>query len=96
MLGEKIKSLRFSLKLNQSELAEKLCVSKQAVSNWENNNIQPSIDTLVKLSSFFGVTTDYLLGVEREKQALDIQNLTEEEIAHVQLIIDDIRKFRRL
>lgn len=96
MLGDTIKTLRFALKLNQSELADKLSVSKQTVSNWENNNIQPSIDTLIKLSRFFGVTTDYLLGVEREKQALDIQTLTVEEIEHVQHIIDDIRKLRQL
>lgn len=46
MFGDQIKALRQAAKLNQVQLAEKLNVSKQSVSNWENNNIMPSIDML--------------------------------------------------
>ena len=59
----------------QVSLAQKLSVTKQAVSNWENGNIQPSIDMLVRLADLFSVTTDYLLkGIEpappvRDKRA---------------------------
>ena len=62
MLHEQIKTLRAARGLNQVELAKKLNVSKQSISNWENNNIQPSIEVLVKLARFFSVSTDYLLG----------------------------------
>lgn len=44
MLGDRIKTLRTARNLSQVELARKLNVSKQSVSNWENNNILPSVD----------------------------------------------------
>ena len=53
MLNERIKQLRIGRGLSQVDLAEKLGVSKQSVSNWENDNIQPSIEMLVKISHFF-------------------------------------------
>ena len=62
MFATRIKYLRQSAGINQVQLAEKLGVSKQSISNWENDNIMPSIDMLVKIADFFAVTTDYLLG----------------------------------
>ncbi len=53
MLGDVIKKLRVSHNLNQVQLAEKLHVSKQTISNWENNNILPSIEMLIRISRFF-------------------------------------------
>ncbi len=44
MLNERIKELRVLYKMNQIEFGKKLGVTKQCVSNWENNNIQPSVD----------------------------------------------------
>ena len=62
MLGQRICELRTHLGWSQVELSRRLSVSKQTVSNWENENIQPSIEMLVRLSRLFGVTTDYLTG----------------------------------
>ena len=53
MLNEKIRKLRNALNISQVKLAEALGVSKQCVSNWENDNIQPSVDMLVKIAHFF-------------------------------------------
>ena len=64
MLNEKIKELRLSYKLNQVEMAKALGVSKQCVSNWENDNVLPSIEMLVKIAKFFNVSSDYLLGIK--------------------------------
>ena len=64
MFGEIIKKLRTAQSLNQVQLAAFLNVSKQTVSNWENNNILPSIEMLVKISQFFSVSTDYLLELD--------------------------------
>ena len=89
MLSVGIKELRMSLGLNQVEFAKKLCVTKQSVSNWENNNIQPSIDMLVRIANTFSVSTDYLLGLEK-KRTLDVSDLTDKQITHLQFIIDDI------
>lgn len=89
MLSEIIKNLRLAHNLNQVQLAQKLGVSKQTVSNWENNNIQPSIDMLVKIADTFSVSTDYLLG--RDSHAfIDVSGLTATQQAHIQQIINDI------
>ena len=45
----------------------------------------------MKLAEYFGVSTDYLLGLE-EKRTLDITGLSSEEVAHIQQIIHDINK----
>ncbi len=91
MLNIRIKELRTAHGLTQVDFAKKLSVSKQAVSNWENNNIQPSIDMLVKIADFFGVSTDYLLGRTTERY-LDISDLSDEAAAHIRMIISDIVK----
>lgn len=91
MFGDQIKNLRLSKCLNQVEMAKILGVTKQSVSNWENENIMPSVDMLIKLSQFFNVSTDYLLGLT-ENHALNIEGLSEIQIAHIQNIINDIRE----
>lgn len=53
MFGDIIKKLRTAHNLSQVQLSEKLGVSKQTVSNWENNNILPSVDMLIRISRFF-------------------------------------------
>ncbi|MBQ7794929.1 MAG: helix-turn-helix transcriptional regulator [Clostridia bacterium] len=90
MISERIKELRLAMNYSQVELASKLSVTKQTVSNWENDNIQPSIDVLIKLSNFFGVSTDYLLGRD-DIPRLDVSGLSNQEISHINMIISDIK-----
>lgn len=90
MLNENIKNLRLAKNMSQVELAKSLGVSKQSVSNWENDNIQPSIEMLVKIAKCLNVSTDYLLGICSEK-VIDATGLTDEQIAHINQIIKDIR-----
>lgn len=61
-IGNKIKELRESKKMTQKELAEFLNVTPQAVSKWERNKSYPDLDTLVKLSKYFNISTDTILG----------------------------------
>lgn len=91
MLNERIKLLRIGRGLSQVDLAEKLGVSKQSVSNWENDNIQPSIEMLAKISHIFSVSTDYLLG-EDSREFIEITGLKKEYISHIQQIIDDMKQ----
>lgn len=91
MLNEQIKTLRMAQNISQVALAKKLGVSKQSVSNWENNNIQPSIDMLMKIAAFFDVSTDYLLGTE-QKQTISTAGLDDVEISHIKLLISDLIK----
>ena len=93
MIGERIRVLRGARGFSQVQLAQALHISKQAVSNWENNNILPSVEMLVVLADFFGVSTDHLLG--RDDRALpDVTGLGEEQVAHLRLLIDDLRLAR--
>ena len=90
MFGERIKELRLSLHLNQIEFGNRLNVTKQCVSNWENGNIQPSVEMLERIARRFSVSTDYLLGLD-DRRTVDVTDLTDEQIAHLQLLIDDLR-----
>ena len=67
MLSQRIRELRVAQGYSQVTLAKRLGVSKQAVSNWENDNIQPSIEMLLRLAQLFSVSTDYLLGLTETK-----------------------------
>ena len=70
-------------------LTEKKSAILTSISNWENDNILPSIEMLVKIADFFSVSTDYLLGLDDKKYLL-ISGLNEEQIAHIQQLVDDI------
>lgn len=94
-LNENIKKLRTARGLNQVEFAKILCVTKQCVSNWENDNVVPSIEMLCKIANFFGVGTDYLLG-RSEKIVIDVSSLTEEQIAHLISLVDDLTTLNEL
>ena len=65
-LGKRIAALRKEKGMTQEELAEKLGVSPQAVSKWENGQSCPDISLLPRLAAIFGVTTDLLLTGEQE------------------------------
>ena len=90
MLGQMIRKLRQERGLKQEDLGLAVGVSKQSVSNWENENIMPSIDLLIRLSDFFGISTDALLG-RSDRSTLDVTGLTDQQITHLQLLIDDLR-----
>lgn len=57
-----ILELRKSLNLSQDDFAEKLLVTRQAVSRWENGDTIPNTDTLKLIAKTFNVSVDYLLG----------------------------------
>ena len=71
-IGKMISKLRSDKGLNQRELAKLLGVSNGAIGMWETGKRQPDLDTIKKLSAFFGVTTDYLLG--NSQCAIDYAN----------------------
>ena len=90
MLNKRIRELRMAQGYSQVALAEKLGVSKQAVSNWENDNIQPSIEMLIRLADLFCVTTDYLLGRE-EIPRIDLRGLDANIAGHLTRLIHDLQ-----
>ena len=83
ILGEKIAQLRRKNGWSQEELADKMEISRQAVSKWESGQTMPDLERILRLSSLFGVTIDYLLkdGAEPE-----IPRPEAEEDTHIRLI----------
>lgn len=65
ILADKIIDLRKKNGWSQEELAEKLGVSRQAVSKWEGAQSMPDMGRIVKMSELFDVSTDYLLKDDR-------------------------------
>ncbi len=70
-IGDTIKKLRKEREITQDEFAEILGVSCQSVSRWENNSCYPDIELIPSIATFFGISTDKLMGidenVEKEK-----------------------------
>lgn len=74
-LGQQLKAHRKELGISQDELAEKIFVSRQSISNWENNKTYPDIHTLLLLAETFGVSLDELIkgDVEEMKKEINAQ-----------------------
>lgn len=66
-MGKRIGAKRKALGMTQDQLAEKLGVTAQAVSKWENDQSCPDIAIIPRLAELFGISTDELLGVERQQ-----------------------------
>lgn len=81
-IGKQIRKYRMEAKLSQDELADKIYVTRQTISNWENDRNYPDIRSLVLLSSVFGISLDNLVkgDVETMKEQIDAE---------------DIRRFKR-
>ena len=60
----RLKELRIEKELSQSQLSKELGVLPRTVSFWEADQRRPDFETLEKIAKYFGVTTDYLLGLE--------------------------------
>ena len=70
-LYEKLYELRRASGMSQEELAEKLGVSRQAVSKWESGATQPELQKLIELSKLYSVSVDELLSLEHAKAPQD-------------------------
>lgn len=60
-MSDRIRELRKTKGMSQEELAEKIGVSRQAISKWESAQSMPDLDKIILLSDYFEVSTDYLL-----------------------------------
>lgn len=90
--GNTLKELRKRAGLTQQELADRLWVSKAAVSYYEQSLRCPSPEILVKISKTLHVSSDYLLGIEDKKQVIDVTDLTDEDIRFLENTIELLRK----
>ena len=80
-LGSQIKKHRNELSLSQEDLAEKVYVSRQTISNWENNKSYPDVNSLILLSEVFNTSIDNLIkgDIETMKEQIKAEDLKEFE-----------------
>ncbi len=81
-IEKQIRKYRIELKLSQDDLADKVYVTRQTISNWENCRNYPDIHSLVLLSNVFGISLDILVKGDLEQMKEEIK-------------AEDIRKFKR-
>lgn len=88
-MADRIQHLRKSKGISQEELADKVGVSRQAVSKWESEQSTPDIEKVILLSDFFDVTTDYLLkGIEPVSE-----NITKKSDARIFSLVGSVFNF---
>ena len=91
--GNTLKRLRLEAGYTQQQLADKLCVTKSVISYYELQERSPSPEILIKLSGIFHVSTDYLLGLDKE-ETVSLAGLEKEDIMIIKKMIDSLRKKR--
>lgn len=93
--NEILKNLRKNNNLTQKEFGEHIGLSKAVVSKYENGIGYPTFDVLIRIAAYFGVTTDYLLGVANGK-TVDVSGLTESQIATIHNLIAEFNKINQI
>lgn len=92
-VGDIVRALRNERDISQERLAQKVHVTRATIATYESGSRLPSLHVLIELSRALGVTTDYLLGVSREKDAfLDVSGLTPKQIESLDAIIENYRE----
>lgn len=87
-----LKKLREEVSVSQKSLAEAVGVSQQSINKYENHNIEPDIETLMRISDFFETSVDYLIGhsdIRRKIAEVQSFELTTEESCFIE-------KYRKL
>ena len=77
-----LKKLRENTSISQKTLAEAIGVSQQSVNKYENHNIEPDIETLIRIADFFDTSVDYLIGhtsVRRKIEEVHMFELNDRE-----------------
>lgn len=91
MVADKIKHLRESNGMTQSDLARHLGITRSSVNAWEMGISVPSTQCIVELACLFDVSTDYLLGIGATS-SLKLDGLTEEDAQVVYELVQHLRK----
>lgn len=82
----RLKELRKEAGLTQKEFAQRFGAAQNTVSRWEAGTRGIDTDTLADIANFFGVTTDYLLGISSDKKDRPAEDLSEAKRALIDLI----------
>ena len=85
--SEKLRLLREAKHLTQQQVADKVGVSKATISAYETVSKAPSIEVIIRLARFYGVSVDYLVGVDAPKY-IDVSRLDDATVALIATLVD--------
>ncbi len=91
MIEARVKKMREQCGLTQAELAKKLGISRSSVNAWEMGISVPSTQYIVELAQLFGVSTDYLLGLQ-SNAVVDVTRLPEDDVNIVHQLVKHLEK----
>lgn len=87
-LGNEIKDKRLKLRLTQDQVSQELHISRQTLSNWENNKTLPDIQSLISLSNLYGLSLDELIKEDTSLQKkIKIKDNFEDMIMYLGCIV---------
>lgn len=87
MLYEKIKLLREKYGHTQADLARKLHVTRSSVNAWEMGISTPSTQNIIEIALLYGVSTDYLFGIDKSS-TINVEGLSDKEVGAIIEIIN--------
>ena len=90
MIAEKIKELRYRQGMTQSDVANKLGITRSGVNAWGMGVSVPSTQYIVELARIFNVSSDYILDIQKTA-AVNVSGLSEKEVGLVKEIIDCLK-----
>lgn len=90
-IADRIRFLREQYGMTQTDLANKLGISRSAVNSWEMSLSSPSIANIIEMAKLFNISTDYILSVD-EKFLIDASQLTVEQKEIILHLIDCFKK----
>ncbi|MDO4478783.1 MAG: helix-turn-helix transcriptional regulator [Lachnospiraceae bacterium] len=89
--GRRLKELRLQAGLTQKQLASRIGVTTSVVSFYELRERTPSPEVLAKLSAIFHVSTDYLLGIEKDR-TINVSGLDDDDIKIIAQMVEQLRR----
>ncbi|MEI3416369.1 MAG: helix-turn-helix transcriptional regulator [Christensenellaceae bacterium] len=86
-----LRKLREEKGVTQKQLADIISVSQQSINKYENHNIEPDIDTLIKMADYFETSVDYIVGHSKIRRKIEIVNSYDLNAEEAKLV-EDYRK----
>ncbi len=94
-LGEKIRMFRTARGLTQTQLANKLNLSKSSISKYESGQKFPTLETLINIAAFFHTSLDELVGLEKGA-TISVKGLTSNQMAIINDLLTEFRSDKKL
>lgn len=79
MISDRLRTLRQRNNWSQTDLANRLNITRSSVNAWEMGISTPATKTIIELTSLFHVSSDYLLGISDSPNTINLENYTEKE-----------------